>query len=244
VAGDRSGAGLVAVDAEILRFVAAHRLIEERHVARLLAIDDQTARAHLSALAAGGLLARGDVLHGRPAFFQITAGGLRAINSQLPVPRFETIHDYRRDTGLPYITILARSGGYGEASMIMTEREMRVADRLAGTLQSATRSTFGFPIPADDPAARPELHYPDLVLALTAGYAAFNVQLTLPGSRRLASIISGYRIHPTIRAVAFLVDDPTVADHIEREAERLGMPDPVSVQPFTKGRYQVPAFAQ
>jgi hypothetical protein len=228
--------------ARVLRFIAAHRFVFLGHIRVLLGAEGQRAAVQLHELVIEGLVRCHGSWHGLRPHFQITAAGLAWIDSQLELPRFETIRDYRHDAGVPGITLAAQTGFWGETELIITEREMRAADQ-ALTTRSANTPGFGIPIQAVGDARSTPLHYPDVLIAVQDGQVAINLQTATPGSRRVEAIINAYKSSPQIAVGLFLVEDRRVGGVIERVAAELDMAGPIHVQPAEYPR-PLPALAQ
>ncbi len=130
-------------EAEILALAAEHRLILPGHVAALRKITDADAQRRLGELAHRGLARHHRTHHGQAGHHQITSQGLDAIDSPLPEPRSETIRDYRHDAALPYLTLAARDGRFGEILGAVTERVMRHHD---AARRGGHPSAFGSPL--------------------------------------------------------------------------------------------------
>jgi hypothetical protein len=228
----------------VLRFVAAHRFVLLTHVRQLLNTGDRYAARQLEDLISQRLVRRNQVWHRQPPLYQITGAGLDAISSQLDVPRFDTIRDYRHDAGVPWITLAAQQGVYGDNELIITEREMRAADRALSTAGSAHDAAFGIRIQTGSQPGSARIHYPDLLLAVRGGQVAINLQTAMPGTRHLEATIAGYKADPHVGAALYLIDDLRIAPVIERAAAKLGMADPIHVQRAGLDRDPLAALAQ
>jgi hypothetical protein len=66
---------------ELLRFVAAHRLVVPLHVGTLLAVDEERAVVLLDELAAAGLVSRARLTATGPACYVLTASGAEEVGS-------------------------------------------------------------------------------------------------------------------------------------------------------------------
>jgi hypothetical protein len=227
----------------VLRFAAEHEAILTDHIDALLAVPVGSARQQIDQLSGQGLIHRPPAHHGQAGPVQITARGLAAINSPLPVPRFETIRDLRTTLALPWLTLLARNGiTFGPVKRAVTQRVMRhqdVAARagqpLCPTAPEHHRPPYGVPLSTgiDHTVAR---HYPDLMLLVSSGHrVAMEVHARRPASGRLTAQMTAYQADPQIDAVVYFTNDPPTADTIRGIRAQLGVESLVRVQGFEFG---------
>jgi hypothetical protein len=197
------------------------------HIRALLDTTPADARQQLGRLARQGLVCHQHTHHGQPGHYQITSQGLDAIRSPLPVPRAESIRDYRRDTAIPYLTITGRRGGFGTVLHALPERAMRHHDT---TQPDPKASPIGEPVYGvalgtgiEKAVAR---HYPDLMLVTPGGRVAIELQTRLPAPRRLATQLTAYNADPHIQAVLYMVEDDDVFEAIINSGKQHGFKNP------------------
>lgn len=240
-------------DQKILALAAEHQVILPGHVAMLLKITAPDAQTRLGELGRRGLIRHHRVHHRIAGHYQITSRGLHAIDSPLPEPRFETIRDYRHDVALPYLTLYARGGRFGELDGVLTQRGMRHHDTNrrvgdapapeAGRAPQANESSYGVPL-GTGLAPNVARHYPDLMLLLPQGRIAVELQVLRPGPRQLAAHVAAYGADPYIAATLYLNDNPDIGQEIAAIADQLGLHDPTHVQRFTFGSDRPATSAQ
>ena len=128
-----------------------------------------------------------DCIAGRRAH-QITAAGLRAIDSALPAPRGFDLAGLppRRRTGL------AEAGGAAGTLRLGARRGVRTPDALARRARTRLRrGRFGVRLGGVGPGGRERLHYPDLVIVAESGHrVAFELELTTKEPDRRARILA------------------------------------------------------
>lgn len=220
-------------DRMLLSFMAEHRIVLASHAQVLLGVSAQAARARLSALRAGGMVAGERFFHGQPRCFWITRKGLALIDSQLPPPRID-LRCYRHDIGLGWVWLAAQRGTFGRLSEVFSERTMRSRDgaRAQGaTYRAGVDEPFGVRLGGAGPAGRERLHYPDLLL-VTAEQRRIGVELELTTKERgrRERILAGYGADRRIHTVLYLVDRPIAARAIEGSSARLSLDSMVHVQ--------------
>lgn len=208
-------------DRELLAFAAEHRFVTAGQVAALLHVSQSTAEWRLRRLDARELVNRSKLrLSGEPACHQITRDGLRAVGSDLPVPRSVDLAAVRHDSGLAWLTLAALDGCFGPAARVVGERRMRSEDGRrpdGGARHGVRRGDTGA-------AGLESLHYPDLVLETPAeGRVAFELELTTKGRDRRERILAAYGADRTIDAVVYLVETAAAGRSVQRSAERLGI---------------------
>jgi hypothetical protein len=238
-----AGHDAAAESATVLRFTAAHQCVVPDHIRALLDTDAARAATALNELVSEGLIRRNQAWHREPPQYQITAGGIEAIGSQLQQPRLETIRDYRHVVGVAWVTLAALRGAFGETELIITEREMRAADRALGQADPEAANTARFGIPIQTVGQPRTVQYPDLLIGAPGGQIAINLQSTMPGSRRIEAIINGYKHSPHVSLGLFLTNDPDIRDLISQLAAKLEMSESIRIQRARSPR-PLPALAQ
>ncbi len=231
------------VDRRILGYMACHPLVLVSHVRALLGVQEREVTERLDALVAAGLVRNGPRLRHQRAGYQITAGGLREIGSELAVPRLD-LRGYWQGIGVAWLSVAAHQGQFGEVDRVFCEREMRVADdRSAAAGQpvdpgcSPVRSKAAeasFAIRLDGAVSDPQapVHYPDVVLVLPQGRVAVELQLSPVSAGSLETMLIAYARKSSIAVVLYLVQDGAVGDAVQAAAARLGLARLVHVQRF------------
>jgi DNA-binding MarR family transcriptional regulator len=213
-------------DAELLEFLAEHRLALSTHVAVLLGTSTPAATARLNRLAEAGLLKRQLLLPGEPRSYQITKNGLAVVRSSLPTPRGD-VRAYEHDVGVAWLWLAARGGTFGPLEQILAERRLRSYD---GSRESGAEP-LGVRLGGFGPHGREKLHYPDLILRTADGRrVALELELTPKSRTRLETILAGYGADPRFDGVVYLVDRPGVARAVQATTRRLGISDLVHIQ--------------
>lgn len=115
---------------------------------------------HLGALVAAGLVRNGPRLRHQRAGYQITAGGLREIGSELPVPRL-ALRRYWQDIGVAWLLVTAHGGGFGEVRVACPRQQSpdrvrlpQVRRQRRGRLVRVVHKAHGAGIDQDGVAAR------------------------------------------------------------------------------------------
>jgi DNA-binding transcriptional ArsR family regulator len=218
-------------DLRLLAFAAEHRLVLAAHAQTLLGISARAAGRHLRVLAETGLLRSERRLAGR-GWYQIDRAGLAAIGSSLSRPRDVDLATYEHDIGLAWLWLAADRGALGATRALVSERQMRSADRRAERFSEP----YGVRVPGAGPRGGERRHYPDLVLETVSGHrVAIELELSSKSPSRREEILGGYAIEARFDAVLYLVDRPEVGRAIERSAAAVGVSDLVHVQPVAFG---------
>jgi DNA-binding transcriptional ArsR family regulator len=213
-------------DLRLLAFAAEHRLVLAAHAQALLGISARAAARRLKVLADNGLVRSDRQLAGR-RWYQIDRAGLAAIGSSLSRPRDVDLAGYEHDIGLAWLWLAADRGVLGATRAIVSERQMRSADRRAERFSVP----YGVRVPGAGPRGGERRHYPDLLLETASGHrVAVELELSSKSPRRREEILGGYAIDARFDAVLYLVDRPEVGRAIERSAVAAGVSDLVSVQ--------------
>jgi hypothetical protein len=211
----------------ILAFAAEHRLLVLEQATCLLGATPEIAEAHLRRLRQAGLIRDARRFACAPAGEQITRAGLRAIGSDLPTPRRSDPGGYLHDVGTGWLWLAARSGTLGPLRQVVSERQMRSAD---GRVEDRGKR-FGVRLGGMGPGGRERLHYPDLLLETRSGHrVALELELTLKSPGRRETILAGYAADPSIDAVVYMVDRPSVARAMTRSARQMGVSHLIHVQ--------------
>jgi hypothetical protein len=219
-------------DRGLLRFAAEHRFVIAAQVAALLGVSEAAAASRLRRLGASGHVRRRKELHRGPAWHQITAAGLRAVDSDLPAPRGFDLATHRHDAGLGWLMLAAQAGRFGPLQRVISERRMRSHD---GRAQERAQR-YGVRLGGVGPGGRDRLHYPDLVLVTRSGHrVAFELELSTKEPARREGILAGYAADRRIDAVVYLVEHKSVGRAIERSAARMGISHLVRVQRVSLG---------
>jgi hypothetical protein len=232
-------------DRALLAFAADHRIVLATQVEALLGASASVAYDRLHTLTAARLLSSARPLNG-PACYRITRGGLTAIGSDLPTPRAPDLALYRHDVGVGWLWLAARKGVWGEPGEVISERRMRSEDGRADTAGDPTRDArFGVRLGGVGAGGKERRHYPDLLLVTADGHRiAVELELSTKGRARRETILAGYAADPTIDAVLYLVDRPTVARALSASAARVGVSDLVHIHRVRWGADAPPAGAR
>ena len=211
--------GLAPKLAEILGFMAEHRLVETAHVERLQNVEAPVARARLRRLAAEGLARREQPFAGTATFHLINRRGLQALGSPLRPPRFD-LGCYQHDVGLAWLWLAARSGAFGPLDGLVSERRMRWHDATRSALEPAMAVSLG----GVGPGGRERLHYPDLLVVTRSGRRiAVELELSSKGRARRERILGGYAGDVRIGGVLYLVPNRPLARAIQESGRRMGI---------------------
>ncbi|MGA9856497.1 MAG: hypothetical protein WBQ18_01475 [Solirubrobacteraceae bacterium] len=214
-------------DLRLLAFAAAHRFVLPGQIALLERIGEAKADTRLRTLHDGGYVHRERLLHGTPPAHRITAAGLRAVGSELPVPRRPDLATYRHEAAVGWLMLLALRGRFGPVTDVVSERRMRSHD--GRTTERSER--FGVRLGGVGPGGRERLHHPDLLALTTSGHrVAFELELTTKSPARREQILAAYGADSRIDAVVYLVERTAAARAIQRSASRAGVSDLVLVQ--------------
>ncbi|MGH2867760.1 MAG: hypothetical protein ACRDNK_09350 [Solirubrobacteraceae bacterium] len=213
-------------DLRLLAFAAEHRLVLAAHAQALLGISPRAAARRLRGLAHAGCLRSDRRLAGR-GWYQIDRAGLAAIGSSLSRPRDVDLATYEHDIGLAWLWLAADRGALGATRGVVSERQMRSADRRSERFSEP----YGVRVLGAGPGGGERRHYPDLLLETATGHrVAVELELSSKTPRRREEILGGYAIDARFDAVLYLVDRPEVGRAIERSAAALGLTDLVHVQ--------------
>ncbi len=219
----------------MLEFAAAHPFIHPDHAKALLGDTQQLAAQRLSALARACLLDRQTAFHRQPGSYQITRQGLAAVDSQLPVPRYETVRSYRHEYAVGFVALAAQNDVWEKAERVLTQRQMRALDKtptpddhIFATPDSRDHPPFGVQLEPGQPDS--PRHYPDVMLIFPAGRVALELQELSPEPARLSATIAAYGADPNIAASLYLVTDQAVGEIIQAAAADLGLSNPTHVQ--------------
>jgi len=217
---------LTEPDLRLLALAAEHRLVLTAHAQALLGVSARAAGRRLAALARGRYLRTDHQLAGR-RWYQIDRRGLAAVGSSLGRPRNVDLATYEHDIGLAWLWLAAHRGAFGATRAVVSEREMRSADRRAERFAEP----LGVRLPGAGPHGGDRRHYPDLLLETHTGHrVAIELELTSKSPRRREEILGGYAIDARFDAVLYLVDRHAVGQAIAGTAVKLGMSDLVHLQ--------------
>jgi hypothetical protein len=205
VGGARSTAGvrLTDRDRDLLAFAAEHRLVLEPQLERLVDAGHGKLAKRLGALVGAGYLCRGRAFEQR--HYQIRSGGLAAIDSPLPVPRFNPAA-YKHDVGLAWLWLAAQRGTFGSLSAVLSERRLRSHDAAF----DRAREPYAVRLGGLDRHGNDCLHYPDLLLIDPRGRRlALELELSPKARARRELILGGYGADARFDRVLYLVEhDP------------------------------------
>ncbi len=213
-------------DRELLRFVAAHRFVLERHVRTWLGTGRTVCYRRLRQLTGHGLLAYVRIFHAQPGCFKATYGGLAIADSDLALAKID-LRTYGHDAMLVWLWLQVRAGAFGPVRALMTEREMRSHDERDPVIANP----YGLQLIGVGDRGRPRRHYPDLLLDTGDGARiAIELELTLKSRRRLQSIVAGYGGHPGLKTVLYFTNSRAVERALRETAAAVAREDLVQVE--------------
>ena len=227
----------------LLGFVAGCPVVVRRQLTDLLRIRDDVPGTLVGELVADGLLAPAPRLYGQGEAYRITAAGLRAIGSDLPVPEID-LRRYWQDFGAGWLSVAARRGMFGEGvERVFTGREMRAADcraavdrRVVGSgwsapvrVKAADASFAVWPWPVDGPGTG-AAHYPDLTLVLPQGRVAMELVLEARGRAWLTAVVDAYAAKPHLARTILIATSRGVVASIRAVVEHCGAEGRVRAQ--------------
>ena len=210
------------VDRRILAFIGAHRFVLASQVQLFLELEPDVAAHRLRGLEGERLVRSERLLVGHASSVRITAVGLKEIGSRLPAPGFD-LAGFRHEVGVVWMWVAAWHGVFGEAERVLSRRELEWLERAGGDGGS------GFAVLIGGARGAGVVRYPDVGLVTAKRRIAIYLELRVPGSAELGSLLAAYRSTPGV-AVLFVTEDPGVADAVRAAAARLGMSDRVRVQ--------------
>jgi hypothetical protein len=222
------------LDLELLRFAAEHRFVLPAQAGAVLGITPRRASHRMRALGEHGLLQRrARLFHAQPTPHLITAAGLRAAGSPLPVPTMN-VGQYLHDIGLAWLWLDARRGRLGAVAEVLSERKMRHLDGIRMHDLTAGSQRYGVRLWDFRPNGAEALHYPDLRLRTASGrHVAVELELSRKHTGRLATIMEGYAADRSIDAVVYLVEGQARERAVRQMAAAAGVSGRVHVQQFT-----------
>jgi hypothetical protein len=188
-------------------------------VAEHLGLTRRAATVRLGAAQRAGLLRVGPRLGGEPALYMATRAGLRAAGlDALPACRISPGAFAHAGACARLAVALARAN---PQSRLASERELRLAERLAGRPIASAEVGRGRD-------GEPALHRPDLVLFGADGAVAIEVELTVKSPPRLRAIIRGWGRSRLVRRVVYYAT-PGPARAVQRAVDALYAADRVTV---------------
>lgn len=195
------GIRLTDRDRELLAFAAEHRLVLEPQLEHLAGARPGKLARRLGGLARAGYLSGGRAFDQR--HYQIRSAGLAAIDSALPVPRFNP-GAYKHDVGVAWLWLAAHHGTFGSLSEVLSERRLRSHDAAF----DRAREPYGVRLGGLDRHGYERLHYPDLLLIDPQGRRlGLELELSPKGRERRELILGGYGADARIDHVLYLVED-------------------------------------
>lgn len=210
---------------EVLRLVAAHRFVTGPQVEGLVGKGPVAERV-LGDLVAAGLVRRVRLTVDGTVFWQVTANGVQALGSVMPLPGFD-VGGLRGDVALPWLWLAARGGAFGPVKGLWSRRELAALDGSGAFPVGARGRPVGLLV-AGEPAG--ERHYPDLVLATKGGWVGIYLVLRAPVAGRAEAVFRAYGADVRYAAVLCLVEDHEMAERVAASAASVGLSDLVHVQ--------------
>ena len=228
----------------LLAFVASSPVVVARQLTNLMRVRDDAPPGLVAELVADGLIEAAPRLRSQGQAYRITAAGLRAIGSDLPVPELD-LRRYWQDLGAGWLSVAARRGIFGEEiERVFTGREMRAADSRATAMdgsvvgsgwseavraKAADASFAVWPGPVNGQGTG-VAHYPDLTLVVPQGRMAMQLVLEAPGRRWAAAVVDAYARKPHLARTVLIAPSRAVVASLVDVIERCGAGDRVTVQ--------------
>jgi hypothetical protein len=215
-------------DRALLGFMAEHRIVLERQLARLAGVGEGRLSGRLTALAAVGYVRSGRAFDER--FYQVRRRGLDAIGSELREPRFH-LGGYKHDVGVAWLWLAARAGTFGPIDEVLGERRLRSHDGVG----ERPSEPYGVYLGGYDRWGAQRLHYPDVLLIDSRGRRlAVELELTSKGRERRELILGGYGADRRIGRVLYVVENHphgrAIRRLLEQSAQAMGLFDRVRFQ--------------
>ncbi len=207
-------------DQQIVAWIGALGAAGAEHVTVHFSIGRSVAYARLGSLQRGGLLERRTLLHAEPGLYVATRAGLRWCGLERLGPFRLSVAGFAHAREVA--TVAARLHGLLAGWEILGERELRLAEALAGRLIGSVNV-------GELPDGRPAVHRPDLLLAGPAGRTvALEVELSIKGRGRLLAICRAYGRARHIGSVYYLAA-PAPGRAVKRVVAELRAQDRITV---------------
>jgi hypothetical protein len=189
-----AGAPRPCRDRELLRYVGRHGAVSIEHVMAALGVGRTAAYRRVAACVERGLLERLPLLRREPSLLVATRDGLRYAGLGLPVAVVSpgSVEHWLRCASVAFVL----GARYGH-ERILTERELRVAERIEG--EPIASAKLG-----ELPSGHPRLHRPDLAVLDGERPIAIEVELTPKAPRRLEQLIRAWRRASWVAEVRYL----------------------------------------
>lgn len=227
----------------LLSFVAGCSVVLESQVAKLLTIRGDADADLVAQLRAEGSIEDAPRLRHQRGAYRITADGLRAIGSDMPVPRID-LRRYWLEVGAGWLAVGVRRGIFGaDVERLYTRREMAAADRrmadAAGmpdpswsdaVRRKAADASFAVRRGGDDADGAGGPHYPDLTLVIAHGRVAMQLVPAFQSRGELDGIIDAYVQKPPLARTVLIVPDAATQESVAEVIERRGAGERVAVQ--------------
>lgn len=169
-------------DRQLVCFIGRHGLVAMGHVMDALGVGRTAAYRRVAACVQCGLIERLEVVRTEAGLLRATRDGLRYAGLGLPRA---TVSPGAVDHLLRRATVGRQLERQCGAERVLTERELRFAEQVAGKkIASAEVGEY---------RGGPRLHRPDLVAVAEIGTIAVEVELTPKSPARLQSILRGWK---------------------------------------------------
>ena len=210
-------------DRELVHFVGRFGIVSIDHVAAEFGISHTAAYRRVGRCIESGLVERLSVLRDEPSVLRATRGGLRYAGLEM---RVASVSPATVTHALRCATVAQRHlNASGKGDRILTERELRLAERDAE--EPIARAKFPF---VGSRGGRPRWHTPDLVVLKGGETHAFEVELTPKAPRRLLDIMEAWEFSPWVDQVIYLCAPGRTLAAVKRAvALRQGVADRVHV---------------
>jgi hypothetical protein len=207
-------------DRELVRFIGRHGAVSISHVMVALGVASTAAYRRVAACIERGLIERMALLRGEPTLLVATAEGLRYAGLGLPVAVISpgSVNHWLRCASVA----LWLEGEFG-AERILTERELRAAERIEGRPIASAKL-------GELPSGHPRLHRPDLAVIGDELPIAIEVELTPKAPRRLEQLMRAWRRAGWVAEVRYLCEPGQTRRAVERAVQKTRASERVRIQ--------------
>jgi len=187
-------------DEQIIDWVGRIGAVSAADVAHRFAVAQRIAYARLAACSAAGLIEQRRLLHGQPGLYVATTAGLRFAGlERLGRCRISASSFAHAQACARVAAALERA----HPGRVMGDRELRVAEREAGTAIASAELGLR-------PDGEPGSHHPDLALWPQGGGrpTAVEVEIAVKAPRRLQAICRSWARCRVVEEVAYFASAP------------------------------------
>lgn len=191
-------------DRQVLGLASAWSVFVADQVGVLLGCDQQTAETVLDGLVGRGLLLRARLLPAGEPFYRVTADGLSAVGSSLPVPVVDLV-GLRGELAVVWLWLMARIGRLGKPVVSVSSRR--------------------------ELAARPGMvQWPDVLVVTDRGWVVVHLLLGIPDFSLLRRVFMSYGSDPRFVEVIVHVEAQSTGAAVKELVGSLGLANMVRVQ--------------